>query len=558
MRKSPCLAAIFMLFACFPVLCQNSKHGKEPAGSIAGRVTIEGKAAIGLSVALMPEEGSPQQSPVAKATTDEEGRFQMTGIRAGRYILQPFAPAFVAPRDAFSWRSGKTITLAEDESVEGIELPLSRGGVITGRVTDAEGRPLIEEPLSLIQFDERNRKTPFSIGFYRFQTDDRGVYRIYGVPAGRYIVAAGQEIRESMVRVGFGGGIYVRTFHPSATDESRAEIIEVTAGSETTGIDIKLGRPVRSYTVSGRIVDADTGQPVAGVLCGYGSLSEDGRMMGSYGTGYQSDERGQVRMDGLMPGRYIAFAAFENDERYSDPTPFEVKDSDISGVEIRVRRGGSISGIAVIEGTDDPETLARFSELQIFAFSNSGSQTPRAPRFTRSKIAPDRSFHITGLPPDTFSLGVSSPQGQREFTVIRVERDGAGGGNRIELPAGGHITGIRATIIYAGGRIRGQVKFEGGSLPAGVRGMVFAQLLLEDSPDSPPPPPNSGAALDERGRFLIQRLRPGEYELTLTFLKASPDAQLPPIKPITQKVTLAGEEQEVTIVVNLAPKDRDQ
>ena len=59
-------------------------------------------------------------------------------------------------------------------------------------MSDAEGRPLIGEGLQLLSLDE-NGKTE-SVGDYQtLRTDDRGVYRIYGLPAGRCILGAGGE-----------------------------------------------------------------------------------------------------------------------------------------------------------------------------------------------------------------------------------------------------------------------------------------------------------------------------------------------------------------------------
>ena len=45
---------------------------------------------------------------------------------------------------------GKTLIITAGETVEGIDFTLARGGVITGRVIDSEGGPLIEEPITLL------------------------------------------------------------------------------------------------------------------------------------------------------------------------------------------------------------------------------------------------------------------------------------------------------------------------------------------------------------------------------------------------------------------------
>ena len=84
----------------------------------------------------------------------------------------------------------KAIDLADGENVENQEIALKRGAVITGRVTDASGKPLVEQRVELTRLDERGQPARGAPGFspYANLTDDRGIYRIYGLQAGRYLV----------------------------------------------------------------------------------------------------------------------------------------------------------------------------------------------------------------------------------------------------------------------------------------------------------------------------------------------------------------------------------
>src|SRR5215472_8420870 len=84
---------------------------------------------------------------------------------------------------------------------------------------------------------------------------------------GRDVVSAGRQPGESSnssVRV-----YYPLTYHPGVTDESRAGILDLTAGGEVANVDIPIGKAAASFSASGRVVDADTGAPVAGVQYGY-------------------------------------------------------------------------------------------------------------------------------------------------------------------------------------------------------------------------------------------------------------------------------------------------
>src|SRR5688500_453377 len=119
-------------------MAQDSR--KEPAGSITGRVTLAGKPAARVTVMLTRSDGGPQQLPVTRVTTDEDGRFKLNGLPAGSYTILPSTPALVVAAETSSAQPGKSVTLGDGEEVEGIDFALVKGGVITGRITDAEGR----------------------------------------------------------------------------------------------------------------------------------------------------------------------------------------------------------------------------------------------------------------------------------------------------------------------------------------------------------------------------------------------------------------------------------
>jgi len=98
--------------------------------------------------------------------------------------LAASAKAFVvAANDTFK-EPGQTVNVAEKESITKIDFALVRGGVITGRVTDLEGRPIIGEKVNVVAKSAARDSGPNPMAFLptrKNQTDDRGVYRIYGL-----------------------------------------------------------------------------------------------------------------------------------------------------------------------------------------------------------------------------------------------------------------------------------------------------------------------------------------------------------------------------------------
>src|SRR5262245_60780469 len=100
---------------------------QEASCSITGRVTIENEPASDIPVVLQPAAGSfPLPPPVARATTDKEGRFKLTNNAAGRYHLTPLAAAYFAPSED-RVAPGKPVTLLNGENLEGIDLELIPG-----------------------------------------------------------------------------------------------------------------------------------------------------------------------------------------------------------------------------------------------------------------------------------------------------------------------------------------------------------------------------------------------------------------------------------------------
>ena len=541
-------------------MAQDSR--KEPSGSISGRVTLGGKPAARVTVTVISGDRGLQQTNLIRVTTDEDGRFKLNALPAGSYTVLPYTPALVVPAETTYAQPGKSVALGDGEEVDDVDFSLVRGGVITGRVTDAEGRQLVEQRLTLIRIDERGQRMPTPyFNPFMFSTDDRGVYRIYGLSPGRYKVAVGDSPDGGMVRIGFAGGSYPRTFYPDVSDESKAAVVEVTGGGEASGIDIKLGRVLKSYVATGRIVDADTGKPLSNLQYGHGAVNREQKVIGAFGwSGNRTTNNGEFRIEGLSPGRYAAFVvATEQVDFYSEPAVFEISDSDATALEIRVRRGASISGTAVIEGTDDADVLSKISKLELRAFSQ--SEDLAAPVMAPIRINSDGSFQVTGLRTGKvrISLAGFGYQPAKGFSLIRVERDGLPQRDGIDVRAGETVSGVRMVIGYGTCVIRGQVKVQGGELTPETRFRIMARRLESDSQPA-------GTLADARGRFSIEGLLPGEYEVSVSpmFLTpSSPGAPPPPGRvpnrpPVKQKVTVAnGVETEVTLVLDLAAKDKD-
>ena len=157
---------------------------------------------------------------------NDEGNFKLT-VSTSAYQLRSEIPGYVVSDQA----SLNRLHRAGDHVI----ITLAKGGVITGRVTDELGLPMIGTQVYLRMVRTLDGQPPGVKTISRVSdrsrlTDDRGVYRLYGLEPGVYIVnvndAAGDEGRDAP------------TYYPSATRDTAAEIT-VHGGEEVPNIDIR-------------------------------------------------------------------------------------------------------------------------------------------------------------------------------------------------------------------------------------------------------------------------------------------------------------------------------
>src|SRR3989441_10564709 len=431
-----------VVFACS--LCIAQTPPANSTASVSGRVTIGGKAAAGITVVAEVTDSPSDNRTVAKTATDDEGNYRLAGLAAGRFTITPIARAFVvAANDTFK-QPGQTVNVAENESITKINFALVRGGVITGRITDLEGHPIIGQRVNILAKGDSGKSPISFLPTRKNQTDDRGIYRIYGLGPGSYRVSVGQAAAggSGVNIMGMGGSQYAKTFYPGVTEESKATLIEINEGTEATNIDITLGKSDRGFSVSGRVVDAESGKPIASSYIGYSSVNAANQQLGAMNfAGIQTDANGKFRLEGIQPGHYAAFmiAIGQENSSYSDPARFDVSDGDVTGIEIKVRRGATIEGIAVIENNTDPAAAALLQSVSLIAYTSDEKSTT-APSYSRGSINADGTFRFAGLAPGKVRISMmvfAAPK--KGVQLVRTEVGGVEQTEGIEVTAGAHI-----------------------------------------------------------------------------------------------------------------------
>jgi hypothetical protein len=233
----------------------------------------------------------------------------------------------------------------------------------------------------------------------------------------------------------------------------------------------------------------------------------------------------------------------EGTTSYSDQAPFDVSDGDVSGVEIKVHNGATISGVAVIENNYDPAVVSLLQTVSIFAFS---STKGGAPSFSRSQINADGRFSFSGLAPGKVQINVVGfPTPPKGLTLVRTEVDGIEQREGIEVNAGAKITGVRLVFAYGAGSIRGEVKAEDGILPAGLT----LQVIIRSASGGAR---NFSGVVDARGHFVVENIPPGTYEMSVVTL--GPDRTTSTYAPVPRTVNVESGPVQIVLVVNFAAK----
>ena len=496
-------ACILLIFSAVVSSSSQTNPEKVANASVSGKVTLKNKGVAGVVVYAQEQNSRGWNRSQFRATTDQTGSYRITNLPGGTYIVRPIAPSLAFEDEA----RNNAVVISDDENLEDINFAMVPGGVITGKVTDSDGKPVIEEYVSVLPLDS----TIISGRMMNpIRTDDRGIYRAFGLRKGKYKVSVGQE--ESLP-----GGLrpsYVQTFYPSVTDVAKATVIEVTEGSETTNVDIVVGRPQSTFRVSGRILDAETGKPLPKIK--YGVYRSRGEHGGSSTTGGAvTNANGEFRLDNVLPGKYSVFIVAEEGVR-GDSVSFEVVDRDVTELVINAGKAASVSGVVVIEGTEQTVSKFKPGDLYVSAWVESREEQNFSGGYSQ-RVNPDGTFRIGGLRKGITHFGFSSPTRSdfQRLTLVRVERDGVVLPRDLILKEGEQVAGVRLVLKYLTGAIHGQVKVEGDELQPNTHISLWITRIDDTRPGYQNTSGNSSPQLDARRRFTIDGLQAGTYEVNV-------------------------------------------
>jgi hypothetical protein len=320
-------------------------------------------------------------------STDPEGRYEFTNLPAGRYTVTVSKAGYVGLEfgQRRPFEGGRPLDLTEGQTLESIDFALPLGGVITGRITDEAGDPIVGAYVQAMRYrfmpEGRRQLTPVTGQFWLSNiTNDLGEYRLFGLMPGTYIVSAHAQNMGivSVTQAPQSGGVasintadgYIQTYFPGSGNVAESRPVQVDLSEETpASFSLLTGRMSR---ISGTVRKSD-GSPATGFQVHLRPGDTSGAAMGGWGASSVAAD-GSFSLANVPPGEFtlevlptrpmVVVGDGLVTRGAPDPSaaqefarmPLSVGGGEIAGVTITTRPGSTLAGRVVFPGKIVPGT----------------------------------------------------------------------------------------------------------------------------------------------------------------------------------------------------------
>ena len=481
--------------------------------AVAGQVVnaSTGEPLRKASVTLRRADAGPAGGPRAyAATTDASGGFAITGVEPGQYRLSARRTGFVdvayGTRDHL--KAGSPLKLSAGQKLDNLRLSMPPNAVIAGKLVDEDGDPMAGvdvEALRLRYTQGRKQLSSYGSGV----TNDIGEYRIAGLPAGRYFIAATAR------RGGFGparsgrpaaaaeSDEYVRTFYPGSADAASAAPLDATPGAVLRGVDLAMAKG-RTVTLRGRVTDASGVSAQGGRSRVMVSLypRQLGAAEGNRPSGV--DAAGNFEIRGVAAGAYDLVAAIpQRGSAVSARLPLQVGHSSLDNLRIVINPPLNLTGVVRIDS--QTVTLPAGVQVSLRAREAGGQFSGSTDR--TAKAAADGSFTLAGVNPERYSLSLAGIPDGCYVKSVRLGGQEAAPGDLDLARAGGGT--LEIVVSPTAGLVAGVVQNDQQQPAAGA-----SVVLVPQEPERRELPQYyRTATADDTGHFTVNSVEPGQYRV---------------------------------------------
>jgi uncharacterized protein (DUF2141 family) len=424
------------------------------------------------------------------ADSDANGRFAIYDVQAGSYAVSADRDGFESNADGAPGAPAPRLKVEAGQSVTDVKIKLVPLGVITGRVLDDDGDPVRGAQVEAMGYSyiggKKDLRTLISVS-----ANDKGEFRLFGLRPGTvYLHCPVRNGRfTSRHMSGMISESFAPTYFPGTTDAVHAAPIEVAAGAQLRGFDIRLRREPL-FSIRGKLpgVAHEGAQRIVQLMQRGGG--------GRRGFSQQQDNENFQFMD-LLPGSYVVFASIlEEGKRSIARQIVEVVNADVEGVVLNVAPTAEVSGVVRVEGTPAHPP----GEMNV----NLRADLPAIFGGNSAQVKPDGSFVIPEVIPDVYEVTVGAPQGFYVKSIRLGDAEAPDG--RIDLTqVSGPVTVLLGTDV---GEVEGSVKKANGDAAVRVRVTLIAygsHLRRFDL--------SRTGFTDDQGKFHLRNVAPGDYRV---------------------------------------------
>lgn len=440
---------------------------------LQGRVTnaVTGESLKKATVRLMRQmtassaNNGPQSAQGYSTSSDADGNFKIENIEPGSYRLSGNRSGYLDTQYGAkrSGQAGSIIVLSPAQQLTNITLALTPQAVISGKVVDQDGDPVNGAMVQLVgQMWQRGKLRHMMQN--GSNTNDLGEYRIANIRPGKYYLVVnrvGFTPNDAPTEAGKPDIRPVKTFYPEAPTLDDATQLDVKAGQDLGGMDIRL-RTAATYHIRGRIVGVVPSGVNERMNINVSARDEED-MMFMFGGGASVTKDHTFDISGIAPGSYtLNLFTFGGQVKGLGHADVDVSQGDVNDVQLEIVPPGVLRGQVTLEGSPQAgSAAANLKNIRIFLASADMSRMI----FSNNNTTPkdDGSFTMEDVAPGKYYLNANAPAG----TYLKSVRFGGQEvlGKDLDLTQGaGQITLV---FSYGVAEVDGTVQFPENPAPGG-------------------------------------------------------------------------------------------